>query len=104
MGARHAVFTPDEKIIWERHIAKREPDLKNVPTELPEGDTIAIILLSDDGKKVQETKHIRTSLDTIRGFRLSDDGNYVVVAGQEGGGIEMYRIGGLRGDEWTLTT
>lgn len=88
---------------WERHIAKREPHLKNVPTELPEGDTIAIILLSDDGKRVQETKHIRTSLDTIRGFRLSDDGNYVVVAGQEGGGIEMYRIGGLRGDEWTLT-
>ncbi|RSL45008.1 hypothetical protein CEP54_014454 [Fusarium duplospermum] len=50
---------------WERHIAKREPHLQNVPTELPPGDTIAIILLSDDGKSVQETKHVRTSLDTI---------------------------------------
>ncbi|EEU39291.1 uncharacterized protein NECHADRAFT_43788 [Fusarium vanettenii 77-13-4] len=88
---------------WERHIAKREAHLKNVPTELPQGDTIVIILLSDDGKRVQETKHVRTNLDTIRGFRLSDDGNYAVVAGQEGGGIEMYRVGGSRGDVWTLT-
>ncbi|RSL96728.1 hypothetical protein CDV31_013332 [Fusarium ambrosium] len=88
---------------WERHIAKREPHLQNVPTKLPQGDTIAIILLSDDGRRVQETKHVRTNLDTIRGFRLSDDGNYVVVAGQEGGGIEIYSIGGVRGDVWTLT-
>ncbi|UPL04067.1 hypothetical protein LCI18_015001 [Fusarium solani-melongenae] len=88
---------------WERHIANREPHLENVPTELPQGDTIVIILLSDNGKRVQETKHVRTNLDTIRGFRLSDDGNYIAVAGQEGGGIEMYRIGGLRGDEWSLT-
>ncbi|RMJ05056.1 hypothetical protein CDV36_014277 [Fusarium kuroshium] len=87
---------------WERHIAKREPHLKNVPTELPQGDTIAIILLSDDGKRVQETKHVRTNLDAIRGFRLSGDGNYAVVAGQEGGGIEIYSIGGVRGDVWAL--
>ncbi|KAJ3549629.1 hypothetical protein NM208_g408 [Fusarium decemcellulare] len=88
---------------WERHIAEREPGLQNVPTELPQGDTIAIIILSDDGRRAQEIKHVRTSLDTIRGFRLSDDGNYVVVAGQEGGGIEIYSIGGKRGDVWNLT-
>ncbi|RSL70402.1 hypothetical protein CEP53_001838 [Fusarium sp. AF-6] len=88
---------------WERHIAKREPHLKNVPTKLPQGDTITIILLSDNGRRVQETKHVRTNLDTIRGFRLRYDGNYVVVVGQEGGGIEIYSIGGVRGDLWTLT-
>ena len=73
---------------WERHIAEREPHLKDVPTELPTGDAIAVILLSDDGRKVQNIKHVRTNLDTIRGMRVSDDGEYVVVCGQEGGGGE----------------
>ncbi|KAK2600062.1 hypothetical protein QQS21_005226 [Conoideocrella luteorostrata] len=88
---------------WERHIAEREPHLENVSKDLPRGDTIAIILLSGDGKKVQCIKHVRTHLDTIRGFRLNDDGKYVVVAGQEGGGVEIYSIRGERGDLWTLT-
>ena len=87
---------------WERHIAEREPHLKDVPTELPPGDAIAIILLSDDGRSVQDIKHVRTNLDTIRGMRLSDDGKYVAVCGQEGGGVEVYGISGDRGDEWTL--
>ncbi|RGP63758.1 hypothetical protein FSPOR_8365 [Fusarium sporotrichioides] len=86
---------------WERHITKREPRLMNAP-EQSKGDTIAIIILSDDGKKAQEIKHLRTNLDTIRGFRLTNDGRFVVVAGQEGGGIEIYSIGGARGDIWTL--
>ncbi|KAI1455143.1 Lactonase, 7-bladed beta-propeller-domain-containing protein [Annulohypoxylon moriforme] len=87
---------------WERHIAEREPHLKNVPKELPPGDAIAIILLSYDGRKVQDIKFVRTNLDTIRGMRLSEDGSYVVVVGQEGGGVEIYGIGGERGDVWTL--
>ncbi|GKZ52011.1 hypothetical protein AbraIFM66951_009358, partial [Aspergillus brasiliensis] len=87
---------------WERHIAKREPHLQNVPQDLPQGDAIAIILLSDDGRKVKNIKHVRTNLDVIRGMRLSDDGKYVVVAGQEGGGVEVYAITGDKGDKWTL--
>jgi 6-phosphogluconolactonase (cycloisomerase 2 family) len=88
---------------WERHIVEREPHLKNVH-EQPQGDTIAIILLSEDGKEPQGIKHVRTNLDTIRGFRVSDNGRFAVVAGQEGGGIEIYSISGDRGDVWTLTT
>lgn len=87
---------------WERHIAEREPHLKDVPTELPTGDAIAVILLSDDGRKVQDIKHVRTNLDTIRGMRVSDDGEYVVVCGQEGGGVEVYNIRGERGEVWIL--
>ncbi|KAI6750447.1 hypothetical protein HG530_014728 [Fusarium avenaceum] len=86
---------------WEKHIAEREPHLQN-GHEQPQGDAIAIILLSQDGKKSQEVRHVRTNLDTIRGFRINDDGKFVVVAGQEGGGIEIYKIEGARGDIWTL--
>ncbi|KAI7783109.1 hypothetical protein LA080_012563 [Diaporthe eres] len=87
---------------WERHIAELEPHLENVPKELPPGDAIAIILLSDDGRRVQETNFVRTNLDTIRGMRLSSDGSLVALGGQEGGGVEIYSIGGERGDVWTL--
>ncbi|KAG6364508.1 hypothetical protein INS49_006109 [Diaporthe citri] len=87
---------------WERHIADLEPHLENVPKELPPGDAIAIILLSDDGRRVHETKFVRTNLDTIRGMRLSSDGSLVAMGGQEGGGVEIYGISGERGDVWTL--
>ncbi|KAL4736404.1 Lactonase, 7-bladed beta-propeller-domain-containing protein [Aspergillus similis] len=91
---------------WERHIAQREPQLRDlhVPTDVPAGDAIAILLLSDDGRTVIDMKHVRTSLDVIRGMRLSDEGRYVVVAGQEGGGVEVYEISGERGEVWTLVT
>ena len=87
---------------WERHIAEREPHLKNVPKELPPGDDIAIILLSDDGRKVEKIKHVRTNVDVIRGMRLNEDGKYAVVVGQEGGGVEVYGISGEKGDMWEL--
>ncbi|CAH0022326.1 unnamed protein product [Clonostachys rhizophaga] len=86
---------------WERHIKERQPDLKTVP-EVPDGDSVAILLLSADGRRLEEMKHVRTKVDTIRGMRLSDDGKYVVVLGQEGGGIEVYAINGERGDTWKL--
>jgi 6-phosphogluconolactonase (cycloisomerase 2 family) len=89
---------------WARHIAKRQPELQNVPKDLPSGDTIAIILLSPDGRKVQTTKHVSTNLDVIRGMRLSKDGKYAAAVGQEGGGIEVYEITGERGEVWTLAT
>lgn len=87
---------------WSRHIAQRQPELKDVPRDLPTGDDIAIILLRDDGKKVKTLKHVRTNIDVIRGMRLSDDGKYAVVVGQEGGGIEIYSITGEAGDIWSL--
>lgn len=86
----------------ERHIAKLEPYLKDVPKDLPPGDAIAIILLSSDGRKVEKVKHVRTNLDVVRGMRLSEDGKYVVVVGQESGGVEIYEISGERGDVWTF--
>ncbi|KAL4893489.1 putative isomerase YbhE [Aspergillus ambiguus] len=87
---------------WERHISQREPQLRNVPKDIPPGDDVAIILLSDDGRKVEAMKHVRTNVDVIRGMRLSNDGKYVVVVGQEGGGVEVYEISGVKGDVWTL--
>ncbi|OTB04028.1 hypothetical protein M426DRAFT_262522 [Hypoxylon sp. CI-4A] len=87
---------------WERHISKRQPHLQNVPEDLPEGDAVAIILLSNNGRAVEDIKHVRTGLDVIRAMRLSDDGKYVAVAGQECDGLEIYEIGGKKGDEWIL--
>jgi len=87
---------------WQRHIAAREPHLNDVPTQLPPGDSVAIILLSNDGAHVQDIKHVQTKVDVIRGMRVSDDGKYVVVAGQEGGGVEIYELSGDRGDTWAL--
>lgn len=88
---------------WERHIAQLEPQIQDtrIPTELPAGDAIAILLLSDNGRAVVEIRHVRTNLDVIRGMRLSDDGRYVVLAGQEGGGVEVYEISGEIGEVWT---
>ncbi|KAL1856425.1 hypothetical protein VTK73DRAFT_8282 [Phialemonium thermophilum] len=87
---------------WELHLAEREPHLRDVPEKKQPGDAIAILLLSPDGRRVEDVQFVRTHLDTIRGMRVSDDGKHVVVCGQEGGGIEIYRIGGRRGEEWTL--
>ncbi|KAL4901550.1 hypothetical protein BDW74DRAFT_170019 [Aspergillus multicolor] len=90
---------------WERHIALHDTNpvvrVAFRDAQLPPGDAVAIILLSDDGKQVQKIKHVRTNVDVIRGMRLSGDGRYVVVAGQEGGGVEVYEISGERGDAWT---
>ncbi|KIR29558.1 hypothetical protein I309_01627 [Cryptococcus deuterogattii LA55] len=86
---------------WQLHIAERQPELRNVAPP-PKGDSMAIILLNETGDKVESVKHVETGLDAIRGFRISPDGKYVAVAGQEGGGVEVYGIAGSRGDEWNL--
>lgn len=83
---------------WERHIQYPGNEHKNKPI----GDAIAIILLSDDGTHVKGIKHVRTGLDGIRGMRVSPDGRFVVAAGQEGGGVEIYKVGGTAGDDWQL--
>lgn len=98
---RHTLYVSNR---WERHIAEREPHLKNVPTKKPTGDVVAIILLSKSGRDVEGIKYVRTNLDVMRGMRISDDGQYMVVCGQEGGGVEVYKIDGFRGDEWSLAS
>ncbi|ODO10048.1 hypothetical protein I350_02273 [Cryptococcus amylolentus CBS 6273] len=86
---------------WQLHIAERDPGLASVPPP-PRGDSIAIMLLEPGGTKVESVKHVPTGLDAIRGFRLSPDGRYAAVIGQEGGGVEVYSLGGERGDGWVL--
>ncbi|EAL20712.1 hypothetical protein CNBE0770 [Cryptococcus deneoformans B-3501A] len=86
---------------WQLHIAERQPESQDVAPP-PKGDSLAIILLNETGDKVESVKHVETGLDAIRGFRVSPDGKYVAVAGQEGGGVEVYGITGSRGDEWDL--
>ncbi|OXC67696.1 hypothetical protein AYX13_03782 [Cryptococcus neoformans] len=86
---------------WQLHIAERQPELQDVASP-PRGDSLAIILLNETGDKVESVKHVETGLDAIRGFRVSPDGKFVAVAGQEGGGVEVYGITGSRGDGWDL--
>ncbi|KAL7422133.1 hypothetical protein Q5752_002776 [Cryptotrichosporon argae] len=84
----------------ELHANEQNPEYP--PIDLPEGDAIAIFLLSDDGAKVQAVKHVRTGLDGIRAMQVSPDGKYVAAAGQSGGGVEIWAVHGDRGDEWKL--
>ena len=87
---------------WERHIAERSEHLQSASLSKPQGDAIAIIVLSLCGTKVERIKHVRTKLDVIRGMRISEDGTYAVAVGQESAGVEIYEIGGSVGDEWHL--
>ena len=66
------------------------------------GDAVAIVLLSQDGGKVEQIKFVETGCDQIRGMQISKDGKFAAVGGQNGGGVEIYQIGGKRGDEWKL--
>lgn len=75
-------------------------DLSDLPKV--DGDAVAIILLNAKGDGVEQIKHVRTGCDGIRGMQVSKDGKYVAVAGQKGGGVEIYQVGGKRGDEWKL--
>jgi len=85
---------------WELHLNKFNPDKPALPTQ--RGDAVAIIFLSKEGDKVEAIKHVRTGCDSIRAMQASPDGQYVALAGQEGGGVEIYAVGGERGDEWKL--
>jgi 6-phosphogluconolactonase (cycloisomerase 2 family) len=71
-------------------------------TESQKGDSITIVLLSQDGSFVQSIHHLETGLDWPRGMRISDDGRYLAVAGEYGGGVEVYSIRGDRGEELKL--
>jgi 6-phosphogluconolactonase (cycloisomerase 2 family) len=87
----------------ELHIAENEPHLDPLPKEATEGvkgDAVAIFTLGEDGKKIVQTKHVRTEADGIRGMQISTDGKYVALAGQQKGGVEIWQIGGENGEEW----
>lgn len=88
---------------WERHIAEREPSLKDVPETLQPGDSVAIILLTKEGRSVESVRHVRTHADVIRGMHIDRNGKYAVLLGQENGEAEVYEISGNRGEVWTLT-
>jgi 6-phosphogluconolactonase (cycloisomerase 2 family) len=86
---------------WELHIKEKNPELSELQKK-PSGDAVAIVLLSEDGAQVEGIKHLVTGCDVIRAMRVSPDGKFVAVAGQEGGGVEIWSVGGGRGDEWKL--
>ena len=86
----------------EMQIFKMQPDLPPLPDYPPSGDAVAILILSEDGSKVEDVKHVRTGCDNLRGLTVSPDGKYVAVAGQDGGGVEVYVIGGIHGEDWEL--
>ncbi|ORY24989.1 Lactonase, 7-bladed beta-propeller-domain-containing protein [Naematelia encephala] len=79
-----------------------EVEAKKGKKDAVEGDTIAICLLSADGLKIEEIKQVRTDCDFIRAMQISPDGQYVALAGQNGGGVEIWKITGERGDVWKL--
>ncbi|WVQ78407.1 hypothetical protein IAT38_000493 [Cryptococcus sp. DSM 104549] len=65
------------------------------------GDAVAIVTLTPAGDKVVAIKHVRTGCNAVRGMRVSPDGKYVALAGQNGGGLEIYSVGD-GGVEWDL--
>ena len=86
----------------ELQIFKKQPDLSPLPDYPPSGDAIAIVRLNDDGQSVKDVKHVRTGCDNVRSMMVSPDGKHVALAGQDGGGLEIWSISGQDGDEWKL--
>ncbi|KAL7418649.1 hypothetical protein Q5752_006332 [Cryptotrichosporon argae] len=56
------------------------------------GDAIAVVVLGSGGASVEAVRWVRTGCQTIRGMQLSPDGEWAAVAGEDGGGVEMYRV------------
>ena len=83
----------------ELHIKEKD---SSYPNEPPKGDSVAIVTLKSDGKGVDKVDWVVTGCDHIRGMVPSPDGKYVVIAGKDAGGVEIYEVGGKRGEEWKL--
>ncbi|WVQ71745.1 hypothetical protein IAR50_001286 [Cryptococcus sp. DSM 104548] len=64
------------------------------------GDAVAIATLSSNGT-LDAVQHVRTGVNNIRAMQLSPDGNFVALAGQNGGGVEVYSVG-QDGKTWEL--
>jgi 6-phosphogluconolactonase (cycloisomerase 2 family) len=85
----------------ELQIFDKQPDLPPLPDYPPSGDAIAIVRLSETGK-VKDIKHVRTECNNVRGMVCSPDGKFVALAGQDGGGVEIWAVSGEDGDQWKL--
>ena len=85
----------------ELHIKEADPKYQPSDSSL-KGDAVAIVLLDESGEKVEDTKWIRTECDHIRGMMVSPDGKYVILAGKDAGGVEIWQVGGARGEDWKL--
>ncbi|KIJ49189.1 hypothetical protein M422DRAFT_161791 [Sphaerobolus stellatus SS14] len=63
-------------------------------TEDPQGDSIAIFSLKDDGSFTL-LKQVHTGLNNLRGFIIDPNGRYLVAGGNVSGGIKIFeRING----------
>jgi 6-phosphogluconolactonase (cycloisomerase 2 family) len=81
-----------------RRLTRSNPELGFGPEEgNGEGDTITIILLSPTSE-VERLVYLQTGLDWIRGMRVSGDGRFLACCGEVRGGLEVYEIGGERGE------
>lgn len=85
---------------WELSVNEKNPELPDLPKQ--SGDAVAIVLLNEKGDGVEDVKFVRTGCDQVRGMQVSKDGKYVALAGQEGGGVEIWEVKGERGEEWRL--
>ncbi|EIW69401.1 hypothetical protein TREMEDRAFT_30617 [Tremella mesenterica DSM 1558] len=81
---------------------RAEMDINDHPSGSIQGDAVTVILLSEDGEKCQSITHVRTGCNNIRALSISPDGRYASLAGQNGGGIEIWAISGERGENWKL--
>lgn len=86
----------------ELQIFDKQPDLPPLPDYPPSGDAIAIVRLSKDGRTVKDVNHVRTGCNNIRGMSISPDGKFVALAGQDGGGLEVWEVSGEDGHQWKL--
>ncbi|KAL0254053.1 hypothetical protein I308_101432 [Cryptococcus tetragattii IND107] len=64
------------------------------------GDAVAIATLTSDGK-LDNVQHVRTGCNAVRAMQLSPDGKFVALAGQNGGGMEIWTVGD-DGKTWAL--
>lgn len=66
------------------------------------GDAVAVATLTSDGK-LGNVQHVRTGCNAVRAMQLSPDGKFVALAGQNGGGMEIWSVGD-DGKTWTLVS
>lgn len=66
---------------------------RNIGTEDPAGDTIAIVQFTTQGNQssFKIVKQVPTGLQQIRGMAFSDDGQFLVAGGSKSGGIKVFQ-------------
>jgi 6-phosphogluconolactonase (cycloisomerase 2 family) len=54
------------------------------------------------GPKLEKVTWVETGCDVARAMNVSRDGKFVAVAGQKGGGVEIYEVEGEHGEKLSL--